>query len=80
MSIVVCHNLLHFVVDKAHIPNALYNYSVQLYIALYIASDIRGLLKCSYTELKNFTIALSVFMVVESHILNKSLSNFIMFH
>ena len=34
----------------------------------------------NFTELTNFTIAFHVFMVVDSHIWNTSLSNFIMFH
>ena len=33
-----------------------------------IASDIQALRERNYTELKNFTIALSVFMVVDSQI------------
>ena len=34
----------------------------------------------NFNELKNFTIVLSVFMVVDSQIGNTLLSNFIMFH
>ena len=34
----------------------------------------------NFAELKNFTIALSVFMVIDSEIWNTSLSNFIIFH
>ena len=46
-----------------------------------IASDIRGLRESiQLTELKNFTITLNVSIVVDNHIWNTSLSNFIMFH
>ena len=63
MSIVVCHNLLHFALDKVHIPNALHYYNTT---SQAISGDFAKV--CNYTELKNFTIALSVFMVVDSQI------------
>ena len=45
-----------------------------------ISGDFEKVSNFVFTELKNFTIALSVFMVVDSQIRNTSLLNLLMFH